>query len=58
MKIFLLIVIAICVTAIYDARKIGEKFFSSSDKNKVVKLIKLFGFIVCVICGVVFCIIK
>ena len=58
MKLFLLVLIAISVTAIYDARKIGENFFSSADKNKVVRYIKAIGFIVCAICGVVFCILK
>ena len=58
MKIFLLIIIAISVTAIYDARKIGDKFFSSSDKNKVAKIIKIFGLILCIVCGIIFCILK
>ncbi len=58
MKIFLLIIIAISVTAIYDARKIGDKFFSSADKNKVTKIIKILGLILCIICGITFCIIK
>ena len=58
MKIVLIIIIAVCVMAIYDARKIGEKFFSSADKNRITKLIKLIGFIILVICGVIFCIIK
>ena len=58
MKIFLLIIIAISVTAIYDARKIGDKFFSSSDKNKVAKIIKILGLILCVVCGIIFCILK
>ena len=55
MKIFLLIIMAICVTAIYDARKIGEKFFSLSDKNKSTKLIKAFGFIICVLSSIIYC---
>lgn len=58
MKLFLLVLIAISVTAIYDARKIEEKFFSSADKNKIAKFIKAIGFIVCIICGVTFCLIK
>lgn len=58
MKIFLLIIIAISVTAIYDARKIGDKFFSSSDKNKIAKIIKILGLILCIVCGIIFCILK
>ena len=58
MKLFLIIVIAICIMAIYDARRIAEKFFSSADKNKVVKLIKIFSFILFAICGITFCCLK
>ncbi len=58
MKIFLIVIIAICVMAIYDARKIAEKYFSSTDKNKATKTIKAVGFIVFAICGIIFCIIK
>ena len=62
MKIFiitvLVIVMAICVMAIYDARRLGEKFFSSPDKNKITKLIKMISFIILVICGITFCIIN
>ena len=58
MKIVLLVIIAICVMAIYDARKIGEKFFSSPDKNKITRIIKLIAFILCIICGIVLCFLK
>ncbi len=62
MKIFiitvLVIVMAICVMAIYDARRLGEKFFSSPDKNKIAKLIKMISFFILVICGIAFCIIN
>lgn len=62
MKIFLItilvIIMAMCVIAIYDARRIGEKFFSSPDKNKVTKMIKLIGFIILIVCGIIFCFIK
>ena len=50
--------IAICIMAIYDARRIADKFFSSADKNKVVKLIKIFSFILFAICGITFCLLK
>ena len=56
--IILLVVIAASITAIYDARKIGDKFFSTSDKNKITKMIKIFGFIICVICSIIFCILN
>lgn len=58
MKLFLLVVIAVCVMAIYDARKLGEKFFSKTDKNKITKVIKIFSFLICIVCGIIYCIIK
>jgi ABC-type nickel/cobalt efflux system permease component RcnA len=51
MKLLLLIVIAIGVTLIYDARKITTKYFSNQDKNKTAMLLKLVGFLFCVISG-------
>ncbi len=58
MKIILLIIIAISVMAIYDARKIADKFFSSVDKNKMTKMIKIIGLVLCIICGIIFCLLK
>lgn len=55
MEIFLILIIAICVTAIYDARRIAEKYFSDSDKIKVIRMIKLIAFIVGAISGIVLC---
>ena len=52
MKLLLLIVIAIGVTLIYDARKITTNF-SNQDKNKTVMLLKLVGFLFCAISGTV-----
>ena len=50
MKLLLLIVIAIGVTLIYDARKITTNF-SNQDKNKTAMLLKLVGFLFCAISG-------
>lgn len=58
MKIILLIIIAIGVKCIYDARKISQKFFSSEDSNKMCTILKLIGIVMCVICGVIYCMIK
>lgn len=52
MELLLLIVIAIGVTLIYDARKITTKYFSNQDKNKTVVLLKCVGFLFCVISGI------
>ncbi len=52
MKIFLMIIIAICVTVIYDARRIAENNFSSTDKNNVVRIIKVIAFLICIISAI------
>ncbi len=57
MKIFLIIIIAICVTGIFDARKIGERFFSSDNINKLTKQIKIISFIILVISAIILCLI-
>ena len=43
------ILIMLGVIAIYDARKITEKWFSFSDKNEGTKLLKIGGFLVSII---------
>ena len=48
-KIVLLIIIAICVTVIYDARKIVEKYFSSTINNKQIKLMKIVSFVIAIV---------
>lgn len=53
-KLLLIVIIAICVKLIYDAREICEKYFSSSMKNKQVTLIKITGFAVGIICTIIF----
>ena len=52
-KIILLIIIAIGVTAIFDARKIAEKYFSTQDINKQVLLLKAVGFLVSVVSAII-----
>lgn len=49
----LLIIIAISVTFIYDARSIANKYFSRDDKNKQIKLLKIVGFLVAIICTII-----
>ena len=44
-----LIVIAMGVIAIYDARIISKNFFSNSDKNSSVKLLRICGLILALI---------
>lgn len=52
-KIILLIIIAIGVTAIFDARRIAEKYFSTQDINKQALLLKAVGFLVSTICAII-----
>ena len=58
MKLFLLILIAIGVTIIFDARKITKNYFGKQDQNKTVTILKVVGFVICVVCGVGICFIK
>lgn len=58
MKIFLLIIIAICVTAIYDARKIAEKFLSDGNINRQAKAIKLISFGALILVSIIYIIIN
>ena len=52
-KIILLIIIAIGVTTIFDARRIAEKYFSTQDINKQALLLKAVGFLVSAICAII-----
>lgn len=56
--VVLTVIIAFAVIAIYDARKIAIKYFSKQDQNKVALTLKLIGFIVMAICGIVILMIK
>ena len=57
MKLILWIIIAIGVTAIFDARKITKKYFSSKDVNLTIKVMKAMGFLVCTVAGSILCVI-
>ena len=56
MEIFLklvgVIIIAIGIVCVYDARKLVNKFFSSSDQNETTKTMKIVGFVVAIIGGI------
>ena len=43
LEIFILLMCAIGITAIFDSRTIVEKFFSSNDKITTIKVVKLSG---------------
>ena len=57
MKLVLWIIIAIGVTAIFDARNITKRYFSKQDVNLVVKVMKAMGFLICAVAGIVLSII-
>ncbi len=53
-KIILLIVIAIGVKTIFDARKIAEKYFSTQDINRQALLLKAVGFLLSSISAIIY----
>ncbi len=57
MKIILLLIIAIGVTLIYDARKISSEYFSKQDQNKITIILKLLGFALAIFCGFIIAIV-
>lgn len=52
-QIISLIVVAIGVIMIYDARKLSKKWFSYGDRNSIVRTLKIVGFIIAVIGAIV-----
>lgn len=54
MKVLLVILIAIGVTAIYDAREITKKYFASQDQNKMTFVLKCIGFLISIISGIIY----
>lgn len=52
-KIISFTIIAIGVIMIYDARKLSEKWFSFGDRNSVVRILKILGFILAVIGAII-----
>lgn len=44
-----IIILAIGVVCVYDARNLTKKFFSSSDTNSATKTFKIVGFIIFII---------
>ena len=52
-KIIGLIIVALGVIGIYDARDLSQIFFSNSDKNNSAKILRIFGFIIAIIGAVI-----
>ena len=59
MKIISLIIILIGVILVYDARILTKRFFSFGDQNEGPAGLKIWGFIVALIGGILFyCLVK
>ncbi len=52
-QIISLIVVTIGVIMIYDARKLSKKWFSFGDRNSSVKTLKIVGFILAIVGGLI-----
>ena len=52
-KIIALIVIATGIVMIFDARKISKKLFGFNDQNSSVRILKIVGFLIAIVGGVV-----
>lgn len=53
LKIFALVMILFGVILIYDARNLTKKFFSFGDQNEGSSGLKLLGFILAIIGGII-----
>ena len=52
-KIVGLVLMLIGTVFIFDARKIGKKWFSFGDRNEAAKTLKIIGSITCIIGGLI-----
>lgn len=52
-KIIALIVIATGIVMIFDARKISKKLFGFNDQNSSVRILKIVGFLIAIVGGIV-----
>ena len=55
MRFFLVILIAVGLTLVFDARHFSRNYFSDSDKNKVINVIKSIGFTLALLGAVFVC---
>ncbi len=51
-KIIALIIVAIGVISICDARDLSKRFFSDSDKNSSAMILRVSGFIIAIMGGI------
>ena len=52
LELIKIIVLMIGVILIYDAREITKKIFSFGDQNEATLTLKIIGFIMCIIAGI------
>lgn len=52
-KLIGLLIMFAGVIFIFDARKLGKKWFSFSDRNEAAKVLKIVGFIIAIIGGII-----
>lgn len=53
LKLISLLIILAGVILIYDARKITKKFFSFGDQNEGATGLKMLGFLICIVGGII-----
>lgn len=52
LKLIGLVIMAVGIVCIYDARKLTKSFFSTSDTNTAARTMKIVGFVVSVVGGI------
>ena len=52
LELIKIVILMIGVILIYDARKITKKIFSFGDQNEATLTLKIIGFIMCIIAGI------
>ena len=54
LKLIGVIIIALGIISVYDARRITNKFFSTSDTNTATRNLKIVGFVITLIGSAIF----
>lgn len=57
-KICLLIIVAIGVISICDARSLAKKIFNNTDRNTAVILLRIVGFLIAIIGAIIICVLR
>jgi len=52
LELIKVVVLMIGIILIYDARAITKKVFSFGDQNEATLILKIIGFIICIIAGI------